>query len=143
MAFYESIINTLQSKLSELDIEMRSFDDYKVELHTPLNPEEGPDERPVHIAVDIYLHALNPRTNKESVSVCWYAIEIYANKDCNEFAPILNAHEGNIENYSEDDYGDILEAVLLKLLYKPRFINLINEMSWELIEKLKVEIAKL
>lgn len=143
MTYYENLIESLSNKLNELDIEMRPFGDYKVELHSPLNPDPATDEKPEHFAVDIYLHGLDSETKEDSSSVCWYAIEIYANRNCTEFAPIFNPRIKNVDNYSEDDYGDILEAALINLLYKPKFIDLINDMSRELVEKLKNEIAKL
>ena len=142
MPFY-SLINTLRNKLGELDIEMRTFGNYKVELHSPLGVHEATDEKPEHFAVDIYLQGLDPETKEVCASVCWCAIEIYANKDCTEFVPVYNPCKNGVDNYSEDDYGDILEAALLVLRYKPEFIALVNDMSREFIEKLKTEISKL
>lgn len=143
MTKYENLINALQDKLNELDIEMRSFGKYKVELHSPLNPEEILGENPVHIAVDIYLHAPDPETKEDTSAVCWYAIEIYANKDCTEFASVYTPLKDNTFNYDENEYGEVLYNELLNLRYQPEFIELINDMTKEYIEKLKAEIAEL
>jgi hypothetical protein len=143
MTKLENFVNNLSHRLHDLDLE-KPFGQYTVELHTPFGYHPAyADVGDECFAIDIYLHAPDPETKEDCSAVSWGAILVFANEDCTKFAPMYRPCFRETFSYSEDDHGDVLCIDLLNLLFKPEFIDFINDMSKEFIEKLQAEVAKL
>lgn len=141
MTYLENLANTLSDTIGDLSV-TKTFGNFRVELHAPFGVNKEDEVLAEHLPVDLYLYRKDPETNEEGSAVCWYAVKVFAD-EVNRFAPIYCPDKRMTYNYSEDELGEEALNSLSYMMYRPDFIDFINDMSREFVEKLQAEIAKL
>lgn len=143
MTKLENLVEQLKAAYSE-QFEMKSFGEYRIELHTPYTVFGGV-KTPEFLGVDLYLHNDAEPENEIETAVYWSAVKIFANEDLTKFTPTYSPDKDESEEYvyEERETNDETLQKLESLVYEPEFIEFVQKMSKEFIEKLQNRIARL
>lgn len=143
MTKLENVTEQLRAAYSE-QFEEKSFGEYRIELHTPYAVFGGV-KTPEFLSVDLYLHNDAEPGNEIETEVFWSAIKIFANEDLTKFVPTYSPDKDESEEYvyEERETNDETLQKLESLAYEPEFIEFVQKMTEQFIEKLQDRIAKL